>query len=238
MDSRSDRRVGQGVGREARDPAAPWRQAGGESPKRAHSLRTATATAWRTAHRTTARTREGLKATTVALLIWRSWSSTGGTTIVVVRLSGLPTTRPDGTQRTSYDQCSDYGTWGEFATAYYDSAGHVETLWEDDGYRPQEACQGTACWSPGDWISWCWQATASDNPWVVDITPQCQHYGFPTDAALQDALLAVAAKYPKTTCMVATAGTVIVAVWTKGKAGKWLTTGLIVAGVSCALLFE
>ena len=73
------------------------------------------------------------------------------------------------------------------------------------------------------------------------MTPECQHHGFTSEAALMEALLAVAAAHPFETCIVAAAGTTIVGVWTKGKAGQWIATGAVVTGVSCTsctLLFN
>lgn len=82
---------------------------------------------------------------------------------------------PDGTLQTSYDLCAEYGGWGAFATALYVGGTHTATLEKDDGYESQEEpCQGTACWTPGDWASWYWlhQGTAAE--WIVDMTPQCR----------------------------------------------------------------
>ena len=145
---------------------------------------------------------------------------------------------PDGTLQTSYDQCAEYGVWGAFATAYYVGGTYIATLEKDDGYEPQEEpCQGTACWTPGDWVAWCSQHQGTAEEWIVDMTPECQHYGFNPEAALMEALLAVAAAHPFETCIVAAAGTTIVGIWTKGTAGQWIVTGSVAAGVSCTLLF-
>ena len=68
---------------------------------------------------------------------------------------------PDGTLHISYDQCPDYGYWDAFVAARHVYGSHIDTLEKDDGYRPQEeeeACQGVACWTPGDWAMFCHSA--------------------------------------------------------------------------------
>ena len=73
---------------------------------------------------------------------------------------------PDGTLHVSYDQCPDYGYWGVFAVAYYGHGSHINTIREDDGYRPQPTAEEqfadvdcddgiTACWTLGDWAAYC-----------------------------------------------------------------------------------